>query len=73
MWVTLRYLRAVFWFAGTMLGVSGREEGNVVVVGGRGHSMTVPKGAKVDWERGVVWMVRVGENMEVGMVVEWDR
>ena len=40
----------------------GREEGAgmVVVVGGRGHSMTVPKGAKADWVRGWICAIVMG-------------
>ncbi len=29
--------------------------------------MTVPKEEKVDWVRGVGWMVRIGDGGEVGM------
>ena len=41
------YLRAVFWFAGTE--PTGGVGGRVVVVGGSGEVMMVPKGEKA-WE-----------------------
>ena len=61
------YLRAVFWFAGTE--PTGGVGGRVLVVGGRGEVMMVPKGENA-WEvRGTAWMVRLGEGIEGAIIV----
>lgn len=46
-------------------------EGKLVAEGGRGDLMTVPKGEKVDWVRGVGWMVRVGVGIGVGIAPDF--
>lgn len=66
--VTSRYLRAVFWFARMTSGLFGGGEGKLDIDDGRGHSMTLPKGAKVDWVRSVGWMVKVGDRIEGAIV-----
>lgn len=60
------YLRAVPWFAGTE--PRGGVGGRVVVEGGRGELMMVPKGEKAEEVRGVAWMVMLGEGIEGAIV-----
>lgn len=60
-------LRAVPWFA--RVEPLGRgDEGMVVVVGGSGGVMTVPKGAKTAGVRGSASMVIFGEAIGVAMM-----
>ena len=65
------YLRAVPWFAGTE--PRGGVEGRVVVEGGRGEWMMVPKGEKEEEVRGVVGMVVLGEEREGAIVGDGGR
>ena len=62
------YLSAVPWFAGTE--PRGGVGGRVVVEGGRGEWMMVPKGEKEEEVRGVVGMVVLGEGIEGAIVVD---
>ena len=61
------YLRAVPWFAGA--DPRGGVEGMVVVDGGRGDVMTVPKGANASDVRGVALMLMLGELIEGAIAV----
>lgn len=54
----MEYLRAVFWFARVEYG--GGLVGIVVVDGGRGELMTVPKGANAEGVKGWGWTVSLG-------------
>ena len=66
------YLRAVPWFAGTE--PRGGVGGRVVVEGGRGEVMMVPKGENDEEVRGRAWMVVLREGREgaiVGDGVGW--
>ncbi len=61
------YLSAVPWFAGTE--PMGGVWGSVVVDGGSGELMTVPKGAKASEVMGVAWIRMLGEGVEGAIVV----
>lgn len=62
-------LRAVSWFAGTMLCKVGKEAGKVVVEGLRGHSITLPNGANSDSVRGVMGSMLMGlDGIEVAIM-----
>ena len=60
------YLRAVPWFAG--MEPRGGVGGRVVVEGGRGEVMMVPKGEKDEEVRGRARMLMLGDGIEGGIV-----
>ena len=64
------YLRAVPWFAGA--DPRGGVDGRVVVDGGSGDVMMVPKGGNASGVRGVAWMLMLPGGIGGVIVVEFD-